>query len=67
MGIEGPNAPKGTKSSVTIPKAGNMRGSVGGGGVPVSVFHISGNEIINDRNLSYKINQAGSKRGRHFR
>jgi hypothetical protein len=66
MGIEGPNAPKDTESS--IPKAGNIRSGGAGGGEPVTVnLHISGNEIINDRNLSYKINQAGSKRGRHFR
>jgi hypothetical protein len=45
-----------------------MRGGTGGGGEPVTVnLHISGNEIINDRNLSYKMNSAGNKRGRHFR
>jgi hypothetical protein len=38
------------------------------GGKPIIVnLHISGSDIINDRNLSYKINNVGSKRGRHFR
>jgi hypothetical protein len=54
---------------VSIPKAGAMRGGdSGSGGQPIKVnLHISGNEIINDRNLSYKINKAGDKRNKHFR
>jgi hypothetical protein len=64
MGIEGSNERKGTRSSVTISKANAMRGGVECGGEPVAVnLHISGNDIINDKNLSYKINNAGSKRG----
>ncbi|CAN5307272.1 hypothetical protein BH18THE2_BH18THE2_09300 [soil metagenome] len=66
--LTGPNAPKGTKSSVTIPKAGNMRGGEGGGGSNSQPIIIHNKLMLNEREIASLVTKhAGTKRERHFR
>jgi hypothetical protein len=58
--------------TVNIPSAGNTKttsaAAGNGSSQPITVnLNISGNEIINEQALTYRINQAGNKRGRYYR